>query len=90
LKGLESLRHRRIAVAMQSAAERGELFHLWWHPEDFAGDCDSNLRFLRRVLADYDRCRRQSGMLSLSMSEAARFACDESAPVPANAMKEAI
>ena len=89
LNGLETLRYRRIADAMQIAADRGQLFHLWWHPEDFALDCDANLRFLRRILVGYDRCRRESGMLSLSMSEAAG-AFHESAPVPANAMKETI
>lgn len=71
LRGLDNQRLRRIAAAVEYAADRGELFHLWWHPEDFARNTDENLHFLRRVLKVYDRCRRQSGMLSLSMSEAA-------------------
>jgi peptidoglycan/xylan/chitin deacetylase (PgdA/CDA1 family) len=69
LHGLDDLRYRRIVNAMESAAARGELFHLWWHPEDFAVDMDRNLQFLHRILVAWDRCRRHSGMLTLSMSE---------------------
>jgi peptidoglycan/xylan/chitin deacetylase (PgdA/CDA1 family) len=69
LRGLDDLRYRRIVHAMESAAARGELFHLWWHPEDFAPHLDRNLRFLRRILKAWERFRRQSGMLSLSMGE---------------------
>jgi peptidoglycan/xylan/chitin deacetylase (PgdA/CDA1 family) len=69
LEGLDDLRYRRIVHAMESAAERGELLHLWWHPEDFARELDRNLQFLRRILEEWDRLRRQSGMLSLSMGE---------------------
>jgi peptidoglycan/xylan/chitin deacetylase (PgdA/CDA1 family) len=69
LRGLDDLRYRRIVNAMESAAAHGELLHLWWHPEDFASDVDRNLQFLRRVLVGWDCLRRQSGMLSLSMSE---------------------
>ncbi len=69
LSVMEELRLRRIADAVFSAAARGEIFHLWWHPEDFAINSDANLAFLRRILTYYDACRRQFGMLSLSMSE---------------------
>lgn len=71
LAGFEEARYRRIAGAMTAAAGRGELFHLWWHPEDFARNRDRNLQFLRRVLVHFEHCRREFGMLSLSMSEAA-------------------
>lgn len=88
-RGLEVLQHRRIAKAMRAAAMRGELFHLWWHPEDFARDCESNLRFLRRVLAFYHRCREEFGMLSLSMREVSQAAYS-SAFAPALTAREAI
>lgn len=71
LRRFEQARHRRIVNAMETAAARGELFHLWWHPEDFAHNCDRNLEFLRGVLMGFERCRGEFGMLSLSMSEAA-------------------
>jgi len=69
LRGFDDLRCRRIVNAMEAAAAGGELLHLWWHPEDFARDLDRNLQFLRRILAEWARLRRQAGMLSLSMSE---------------------
>jgi peptidoglycan/xylan/chitin deacetylase (PgdA/CDA1 family) len=69
LRALQSFQHRRISQAMEQAARRGEVFHLWWHPEDFATHCDENLCFVRSVLATFDSCRREHGMVSLSMAE---------------------
>jgi peptidoglycan/xylan/chitin deacetylase (PgdA/CDA1 family) len=74
LSSLEDLQYRRIRNGMNSAAETGELFHLWWHPEDFAQYRSHNLRFLRKVLSCYEQCRRRHGMLSLSMNEVAQLA----------------
>lgn len=72
LHGLENVRLQRILGAMQAAAGQGGIFHLWWHPEDFARNSDRNMQFLRRVLAGFAHLRREFGMLSLSMREAAR------------------
>ena len=66
---LQSFQHRRISQAMELAARQGEVFHLWWHPEDFAMHCDENLCFLRSVLTTFDSCRSEHGMVSLSMAE---------------------
>jgi hypothetical protein len=74
LRGLEGLRLRRIATAMRAAAERGELFHLWWHPHNFGAHIDENLAMLRAILIEYVRCRERWGMQSLSMAEAAQVA----------------
>jgi hypothetical protein len=60
---------QRIQKAMKHAAESGELFHLWWHPEDFAPDLDANLRFLRSVLETFDSYRAQYDMVSRSMAD---------------------
>jgi peptidoglycan/xylan/chitin deacetylase (PgdA/CDA1 family) len=77
LRGLDDLRYRRIADAMLSAAVNGELFHLWWHPEDFASNRDINFRFLRRILMYFGECRREFGMRSISMNEMGRMVDDE-------------
>ena len=69
LRPLQSFQLRRISQAMEHAARHGEVFHLWWHPEDFAMHGDENLCFLRSVLATFDSCRREHGMVSLSMGE---------------------
>jgi len=62
------LLHQRINLAMKHAAERGEIFHLWWHPEDFAHYGDENLQFLRSVLKSFSDYRARFGMTSLSMA----------------------
>jgi peptidoglycan/xylan/chitin deacetylase (PgdA/CDA1 family) len=76
---LEPCLLRRIRKAMMQAAEHGEIFHLWWHPEDFAGSSDENLRVLRRVLEMFDSYRAHCGMISLSMTDVlSRIDCDHS------------
>ena len=65
----QSLLLERIRGAMQHAAETGQIFHLWWHPEDFAPYCAQNLAMLRHVLELFSQYRSQYGMSSLSMNE---------------------
>ena len=69
LRILENARLQRIASAMKSAAREKRIFHLWWHPEDFAKFPAQNLDFLDRVLQIFGECRREFGMLSLSMGD---------------------
>ena len=69
LQPFEAWRHARIEQAMKYAAEQGEVFHLWWHPEDFSYHCDENLSFLRSVLRTFDSYRAQHGMVSVGMAE---------------------
>ena len=71
---LESLRLSRITEAMESAATEGKVFHLWWHPEDFALHPEQNLQFLRAVLSHYKNCRERFGMATMSMHEVASAA----------------
>jgi hypothetical protein len=70
LRSFEGLLIERIHKAMLHAAVQGEIFHLWWHPEDFAGNPDANLRNLREVLQLFAHCRALHGMQSMSMREA--------------------
>ncbi len=69
LRRLESARLRRITSAMTHAALEGQIFHLWWHPEDFAGHPERNLDFLNQVLNVFKRHRQEYGMVSLSMAD---------------------
>ena len=81
---------QRIGAALRHAAECGEIFHLWWHPEDFAPSCDQNLRVLRRVLELYATCRERWGMTSASMAEiASRIRTDTAVPEYAGVPKSA-
>jgi peptidoglycan/xylan/chitin deacetylase (PgdA/CDA1 family) len=59
----------RIRQAMEHAARHCEIFHLWFHPEDFAPHVEANLRLLRQTLEIFQQLHREHGMASLSMSE---------------------
>jgi peptidoglycan/xylan/chitin deacetylase (PgdA/CDA1 family) len=69
---LEPCLLQRIANAMRYAAEHKEVFHLWWHPEDFATHLDRSLRMLRSVLEQFAEFRARYGMVSLSMADLAQ------------------
>jgi peptidoglycan/xylan/chitin deacetylase (PgdA/CDA1 family) len=69
LRYLEPRLLQRMNNQMKAAVEQGQIFHLWWHPEDFAADGDHSLRFLRRVLTTFNAYRETYGMKSLSMAE---------------------
>ncbi|UED67634.1 polysaccharide deacetylase family protein [Brevibacillus sp. HD3.3A] len=71
LRFLEDLRYARIRRDLLFAAKNQRLYHLWWHPENFGSYPAENLRFLERLLAYFADLRRQYGMQSLSMEEAA-------------------
>lgn len=68
-KILEPLRLNRILDSMRKAAQAGEIFHLWWHPEDFSADIDANMVFLEDILIEFSKLRSRFGMASLTMGE---------------------
>lgn len=71
LRAVEGLRLRRVTGGLRRAAERGEIFHLWWHPHNFGTHLDENLGFLRRVLEGFAALRDAHGMQSLTMAQTA-------------------
>jgi peptidoglycan/xylan/chitin deacetylase (PgdA/CDA1 family) len=64
----------RLGLGMGRAAERGELFHLWWHPHNFGLYSKQNLEMLDVILRRFDGLRRRHGFTSMSMNEAAGWA----------------
>jgi peptidoglycan/xylan/chitin deacetylase (PgdA/CDA1 family) len=66
---LRAMLLQRIEDALEHAAVNREIFHLWWHPEEFALNLEQNLRVLRRVLEKFAQCRAEYGMRSLSMAQ---------------------
>ena len=66
---MEKLRLVRLCQRVRFAAQRGEIFHLWWHPHTIGVHLDENLAFLECVLKEFQRCRDEYGMDSLSMLE---------------------
>lgn len=71
---LTALRTRRLERAIELAARRGEVLHLWWHPHNFGKDIERSIAMLERLLAAFDRARDAHGMESLSMGEIAERA----------------
>lgn len=71
LRRLEPLRLKRVLNAMRHAAQQGEVFHLWLHPEDFCVAVDENINFFAAILAEFARLQTEYGMQSKNMSELA-------------------
>jgi hypothetical protein len=65
---LERLRLWRITSAMETAARRRKLFHLWWHPHNFGADLQENLAFLRAILDCFRTLQERYGMRSMTMA----------------------
>jgi hypothetical protein len=70
-KRLEALRRSRLFAGLRDAARRSRIFHLWWHPHNFARHPDGNFDILRRVLDEFAVLARTEGMRSLSMGDVA-------------------
>lgn len=79
LRGLEPVRLRRVLRGVRRAAERAEIFHLWWHPHNFGTHLDENIAFLRRVLEEFAELRRTHGLQSLTMAQTAQTALAQGA-----------
>jgi peptidoglycan/xylan/chitin deacetylase (PgdA/CDA1 family) len=68
---LEPLKIRRITTAMDRAAAKRAIYHLWWHPHNFGTHLERNLRTLERILAHFCILQERDGMRSMTMEEVA-------------------
>ena len=75
---LDRLRMRRIKLSMEHAANSNTLFHLWWHPHNFGANVADNIVFLREVLEQFARLRKQRKFQSWTMLQAAHAAAAQS------------
>ena len=71
---LGDLHVRRVVGGLRHAAERGEVFHLWWHPHNFAANPGRSFAVLDAVLEEFVKLRDAAGIQSLTMDEAANEA----------------
>ncbi len=74
---LDRFRLAQMKRALVRAAERGEIFHLWWHPHNFGRYPEENLTALRSLLVTWAECRDRFGFDSFSMAGAAAAARGE-------------
>ncbi|MFH4965331.1 polysaccharide deacetylase [Gaetbulibacter sp. M235] len=68
LSCLEFLKRERIKKAMQYAAIKGELFHLWWHPHNFGSNMDANFKNLEIIFKEYKNLNKKFGFESITMT----------------------
>lgn len=68
---LENVRLRRIQAAMTHAAQRNEVFHLWWHPHNFGVNLTQNMAVLRQIALHFRKLQAQHGFRSQTMAELA-------------------
>jgi peptidoglycan/xylan/chitin deacetylase (PgdA/CDA1 family) len=69
LARLDNLRLARIRRAIDVAALKNGIFHLWWHPHNFGLNTDENLAFLRAILDHFAKVRDTQGMRSSRMDD---------------------
>lgn len=74
LSKLDGLRLKRITKAMDNAAKKQEIFHLWWHPHNFGTNIEHNLFFLEKILKHYQGLTHSHEMKSLNMAELSALA----------------
>jgi Polysaccharide deacetylase len=70
-KVLTTLQERRIKGDLTYAAQRGLVYHLWWHPHNFGTHLEKNIGMLRRILDHFQGVRERYGMQSKNMAESA-------------------
>ncbi|MBL7858459.1 MAG: polysaccharide deacetylase family protein [Cyclobacteriaceae bacterium] len=66
---LNDFKIQRIMAEMNRAAQRGEVYHVWWHPHNFGNYPEESLQALEKILHNFQRCKTRHGMDSLNMGE---------------------
>jgi peptidoglycan/xylan/chitin deacetylase (PgdA/CDA1 family) len=71
LAWLEKIKLKRIMNEMTKAAQKNELYHLWWHPHNFGVNIAENVANLTSILAHFKKLEKQYGFKNLTMKDAA-------------------
>ena len=66
---INHIKLNRIKSEMTSAAKRGEIYHLWWHPHNFGNNPERNLKDLKSIMQHFEFCQKKFGMESKNMME---------------------
>ena len=73
-RALDALRLSRIAECLKEAAQSNRIFHLWWHPHNFARNRAQNFGRLEKLLDKFALLASSEGLCTLSMQDVARRA----------------
>jgi peptidoglycan/xylan/chitin deacetylase (PgdA/CDA1 family) len=68
---LEALKLHRMVSGMRDAARRQRIFHVWWHPHNFARHPRQCFELLGQLLDEFDQLADQEGMRSMTMRDVA-------------------
>ena len=68
---MEKMKIKRIKNQMLYAAKNGLTFHLWWHPHNIGVMTEYHLAVIEEILDYYDFLKKEYGMQSKNMAEAA-------------------
>ncbi len=69
IKTLNNIRLGRIKNEIIQAAQKGEVYHLWWHPHNFGVDTENALKALAEIITVFNHCKLTYGMESLTMKQ---------------------
>ncbi|WP_192350507.1 polysaccharide deacetylase family protein [Algoriphagus sp. Y33] len=68
-KLFNSVRLNRIKEEMLAAAKSNEIYHLWWHPHNFATDPLAAMHELNEIISHFQSLKYEFGMESMTMEE---------------------
>lgn len=68
---LEKRKVKRVKNEMLKAAKKGWVYHLWWHPHNFAKQPEIALKQLEEILAYYHVLKQKFNFENLNMKEIA-------------------
>ena len=71
---LSGVQERRLRAGLTDAARRSRIFHLWWHPHNFARNRAENFSRLERLLDEFALLQASEGLCTLSMQDVSKRA----------------
>lgn len=71
---LEKRKVNRIISEMENAAKNGEIYHLWWHPHNFAEKEAEHFDQLAIILESFKKLNAKYGFESMNMGEIGAYA----------------
>lgn len=76
LAALSTLQEKRLIAGLTDAARRSQIFHLWWHPHNFARNRGQNFGRLEKLLDEFALLQASEGLCTLSMQDVSKRARD--------------
>jgi peptidoglycan/xylan/chitin deacetylase (PgdA/CDA1 family) len=79
IRPFQRLALNRVYKGLDFASQRGHMYHLWFHPEDFSNDLQTKVDILAKVLDRFATLRARNRMDSMNMGELADRLCTDTA-----------